>query len=56
MIRYVRKIFASLLFALLFMGIAFSVAIWFFGPLLMLGDWQPFGTVFAQIMWIVYCQ
>jgi len=53
MIRYIRKIFASLLFALLFMGIAFSVAIWFFGPLLVLGSWQPFGTMFAQIMWIV---
>jgi len=53
MVRYIRKIFASLLFALLFMGLAFSLAIWFFGPLLMLGDWQPFGTMFAQIMWIV---
>jgi len=53
MVRYIRKIFASLLFALLFMGIAFSVAIWFFGPLLILGEWQPFGRMFAQIMWIV---
>ena len=53
MIRYLRKIFASLLFALLFFGLALSLVIWFFGPLLMLGSWQPFGSVFAQIMWII---
>ena len=53
MVRYLRKIFASLLFALLFFGLALSLAIWFFGPLLKLGEWQPFGTMFAQIMWIV---
>ncbi len=53
MIRYIRKIFTSLLFALLFFGLAFSLAIWFFGPLLMLGSWQSFGTVFAQIAWII---
>ncbi len=52
MVRYIRKIFTSLVFALFFMGLALSLAIWFFGPLLMLGSWQPFGTVFAQIMWI----
>lgn len=53
MVRYIRKILASLLFALLVFGLASSLAIWFFGPLLSLGEWQPFGTVFAQIMWII---
>ncbi len=52
MVRYLRKIFASLLFALIFMALALSIMIWFFGPLLQLGSWQPFGTMFAQIIWI----
>ncbi len=52
MIRILRKIFASLFFALFFVGLVLSVVIWFFGPLLQLGDWRPYGTMFAQIAWI----
>jgi type VI secretion system protein ImpL len=37
----------------MFMALAISLAIWFFGPLLSLGEWQPFGTLFAQIAWII---
>ncbi len=53
MVRILRKIFASLAFALVFVALAFSLAIWFFGPLLSLGSWQPFGTLFTQIAWII---
>ena len=53
MVRILRRIFASLTFAMLFMALAFSLSIWFFGPMLFLGSWQPFGTVFAQVAWII---
>ncbi len=53
MVRILRRIFASLTFAMLFMALAFSLSIWFFGPMLFLGSWQPFGTVFAQLAWII---
>jgi len=53
MVRILRKIFASLLFAMLFMGLALSLSIWFFGPLLALGEWYPFDTIFKRVAWII---
>ena len=53
MIRYIRKIFGSLLFALLFTGLALSLAIWFFGPVLALGEWRPFDSIFERVTWII---
>ncbi len=53
MVRILRNIFKSLAFALLFMALALSLAIWFFGPLLALGEWLPFDSVFARVAWII---
>jgi len=53
MVRILRKIFASLLFALIFMALALSLSIWFFGPLLALGEWFPFDGFVERIIWIV---
>ncbi|MDZ4134190.1 MAG: type VI secretion system membrane subunit TssM, partial [Paracoccaceae bacterium] len=50
--RIFYVVFASVYSSIVFVTLVLCLCLWFFGPLLALGEWRPFDTVFARAMTI----
>jgi len=49
MIRLLVRFLKSAIFAIFFFAIVLSLCIWFLGPLLAIGDWRPWDSLFGRI-------
>ena len=59
MIRWIIRGFRSIYFALTFVALMLSLAVWFLGPLIGSDDWHPFTGLIARIVticiiWLVF--
>ena len=50
--RTLRKIFASTVGVIFFVTLILSLCLWYFGPMLAIGEWRPFDSILSRIITI----